>query len=101
LKLPADVQALLRRRFDNRHRDWFDAPDAGAEWPLTIPLGVPTEQAALGRLDAALAWTRAWQAWQGHGALQWTERQWRTLGTQRVPELLRLDGPRDVAAWLD
>jgi hypothetical protein len=100
LKLPADVRALLRRRFDNRHRDWFAAPDAGAEWPLTIPLGVPTEQAALNRLDAALAWVRAWQSWQGPGALQWTERQWRTLGTQRVPELLRLDGPRDVAAWL-
>ena len=101
MKLPADVRALLRRRFDNRHRDWFDAPGAGDEWPLTIPLGVPTEQAALGRLDAALAWARAWQSWQGPGALQWTERQWRTLGTQRVPELLRLDGPRDVAVWLN
>ncbi len=101
MKLPADVRALLRRRFDNRHRDWFDAPGAGAEWPLTIPLGVPTEQAALGRLDAALAWVRTWQSWRGPGSLQWTERQWRTLGTQRVPELLRLDGPRDVAAWLD
>jgi len=102
LKLPADVHALLRRRFDNRHRDWFDAPPgAGDDWPLTIPLGVPTEQAALARLDAALAWTRAWQSWKGHGSLQWTERQWRSLGTQRVPELLRLDGPRDVAAWLD
>jgi hypothetical protein len=101
LKLPTDVRVLLRRRFDSRHRDWFAAPDTGAEWPLTISLGIPTEQAARNRLDAALAWVRAWQSWQGTGALQWTERQWRTLGTQRVPELLRLDGPRDVAIWLD
>lgn len=100
MKLPADVRALLRRRFDNRHRDWLAAPNADAEWPLTIPLGVPTEQAALNRLDAALAWVRAWQSWQGPGTLQWTERQWRTLGTQRVPDLLRLERPRDVAAWL-
>ena len=100
LKLPTDVRAILRRRFDNRHRDWFDAPDAGADLPLTIPLGIPTEQAAKSRLDAALAWVRAWQTWQGAGLLQWTERQWRTLGTQRVPESLRLDTPRDVAAWL-
>ncbi len=101
MKLPTDVRALLRRRFDNRHRNWFAAPDRDDEWPLTIPLGIPTEQAAKGRLDAALAWVRAWQSWSGAGSLQWTERQWRTLGTQRVPELLRLDGPGDVAAWLD
>lgn len=101
LKLPTDVRALLRRRFDSRHRDWLSAPDAGDEWPLTIPLGVPTEQAARARLDAALAWVRTWQSWQGTGTLQWTERRWRTLGTQRMPELLRLGGPRDVAAWLD
>jgi hypothetical protein len=100
LKLPNEVRVLLRRRFDKRHRDWFAAPDDGTEWPLTMPLGVPTEQAAKGRLDAALAWVRAWQSWQGAGAVQWTERQWRTLGTQRLPELLRLEGPRDVAAWL-
>lgn len=101
MKLPNEVHALLRRRFDNRHREWFNAPDTGADWPLTIPLGVPTEQAAKTRLDAALAWVRAWQTWRGAGMLQWTERQWRTLGTQRVPESLRLGGVRDVAAWLD
>ena len=101
MKLPTDVHVLLRRRFEKRHRDWFAAPDASEEWPMTIPLGIPTEQAARDRLDAVLAWVRTWQSWQGAGLLQWTERQWRTLGTQRVPELLRLDGPRDVAAWLD
>jgi hypothetical protein len=100
LKLPTDVAVLLRRRFDNRHRDWFAAPDADGEWPLTVPLGVPTEQAARNRLDAALAWVRTWQSWRGAGSLQWTERQWRTLGTQRMPALLRLESPRDVAAWL-
>jgi hypothetical protein len=101
LKLPADVHALLRRRFDNRHRDWLAGPEASAEWPLTIPLGIPTEQAVRDRMDAALAWVRAWQSWQGVGELCWTERRWRTLGTQRVPEFLRLDSPRDVAIWLD
>ena len=100
MKLPTDVRVLLRRRFDNRHRDWFDTPDGGEDWPLTIPLGVPTEQAAKSRLDAALAWVGAWQSWRGAGRLQWTERRWRTLGTQRVPESLYLDGARDVATWL-
>ena len=101
MKLPADVHALLRRRFDNRHRDWLAGVNANEEWPLNIPLGIPTEQAVRDRLDAALAWVKAWRTWQGTGLLQWTERRWRTLGTQRVPELLRLEGPRDVALWLD
>ena len=101
MKLPADVLALLRRKFDNRHRDWLADADANEEWPLNIPLGIPTEQAVRDRLDAALAWVKAWQTWQGEGMVQWTERRWRTLGTQRVPELLRLEGPRDVALWLD
>lgn len=100
MKLPADVRLLLRRRYESRHRDWLaGSPDD--TWPLRIALGVPSEQAALGQLDATRAWVQAWHAWQGHGTVQWTERRWRMLGTQRVPEALQLDGPRDVAAWLD
>lgn len=100
MKLPSDVRELLRRRFDRRHRDWLADAGASTDWPLEIPLGLPTESSALGRLDAMGAWIGAWQSWQGEGLLQWTERRWRMLGTQRLPESLRLDGPRQVAAWL-
>lgn len=101
MKLPADVRLLLRRRFDSRHRDWLAGEASDESWPLRIALGIPSEQAAMGQLDATRAWVQAWQGWQGHGTLQWTERRWRLLGTQRVPEALLLDDPRDVAAWLD
>nr|WP_314543525.1 DUF3322 domain-containing protein [uncultured Massilia sp.] len=100
MKLPSEVRELLRRRFDSRHRDWLSAPGATAEWPWDIPLGLPTEQSASARLDAVAAWAAAWRSWQGEGDLTWTERRWRTLGTQRLPQMLRLDGPRQVAAWL-
>jgi hypothetical protein len=101
LKLPADVRHLLQRRFDSRHRDWLAGGTVDTAWPLEIALGIPSEQAALAQLDATKAWVQAWQRWQGAGTLQWTERRWRMLGTQRVPELLRLDEPRQVAQWLD
>lgn len=101
MKLPDEVRDLLRRRFDSRHRDWLVENTVATAWPLEIPLGVPTEQAARNRLDAARAWVDAWQRWQGAGELQWTERRWRTLGTQRLPELLRLDSARQVAIWLN
>jgi len=101
LKLPNEVRDILRRRFDSRHRDWLADDMQASAWPLEIPLGVPTEQAARNRLDATRAWVDAWQRWQGSGELQWTERRWRTLGTQRLPELLRLDDARQVAIWLN
>jgi hypothetical protein len=101
LKLPADVRQLLQKRFDNRHREWLAAGSDSAPWPLDIPLGIPGEQLALQQLDATRAWVAAWQTWQGAGELHWAERRWRTLGTQRLPEFLRLDGPREIAQWLD
>ena len=99
LKLPGDVRQLLQRRFDSRHRDWLAGGDTS--WPLDIALGIPSEGTAIAQLDATRAWVHAWQGWQGAGTLQWTERRWRMLGTQRVPELLRLDDARQVAQWLD
>ena len=100
MKLPADVRQLLRRRFDNRHRDWLEAGAEDANWPWEIPLGIPGEQSALAQLDAVRAWVRAWQDWTGTGTLEWTERRWRTLGTQRLPERLRFDDPQQIAFWL-
>jgi hypothetical protein len=100
LKLPDDVRQLLRRRFDGRHRDWLDAGPASQDWPWEVTLGIPSEQSAASQMDAMRVWIRAWQAWTGEGTLQWTERRWRTLGTQRLPERLRFDNPRQVASWL-
>lgn len=166
MKLPADVRALLARRYASRHRDWlaalvahagagidqqagsnagsigthFDARDSkggegsesgeacngndgngsngdegavrgegrdggnddesGAAWPLVIALGLPTEAAALRQPDAVRAWAAAWRAWRGPGTLRWSERRWRVLGTQSLPQQLVLDGPPQVAAWI-
>lgn len=129
MKLPDDVRQLVARRYDSRHRDWL-AADAGGDagtcvnvdatadlnmdtgtgsgadaskqrdWPWTIPLGIPTEPAALRQVDAVRHWASAWRAWRGAGTLRWTERRWRVLGTQSLPESLTLEGPHQAAAWL-
>lgn len=99
MKLPNDVRQLLARRYDARQRDWLAAGD-GSDWPLTVPLGVPTEAAALRQVDAVRAWASAWRDWCGEGTLRWTERRWRVLGTQALPDSLTLDGPRQAAAWI-
>jgi hypothetical protein len=104
LKLPKDVHALLTRKFQSKHREWLQAGIAQETqhslWPLEINLGIPTEQAALRQPEGVRAWAFAWQVWQGAGVLVWSERHWRSLGTQRVPERLILEGPADVALWV-
>lgn len=67
--------------------------------PLEIPLGMPTEQAALEQVEGVRAWVEAWRRWQGVGELSWSERHWKTLGVQRLPGRLTLHGPGELAQW--
>ncbi len=94
----AAVRERLRRRFQRQRGDWLDG---GGDWPWSIPLGLPTENTVLANLDAVRRWADTWRAWEGLGSVQWTERRWRRAGVQRLPERLRLDGPEQVAGWLE
>lgn len=105
MKFPDDVQKALKRRFNNRHREWLEAsgePEQLDEsaWPLEVTLGIPTENQALKQVEDVRAWVAAWQSWNGVGSLSWSERRWRKLGTQPVPEKLLLSGPGEVAQWI-
>lgn len=99
MKRPADVRLLLQRRFNARHRNWLTGDDG--EWPLKIALGVPTEVEAMRQPDAVRAWASEWRAWRGPGELEWLDRQWRSLGAQRLPRRLTLRSAADVAGWSD
>lgn len=95
----------LERRFKNKHRQWLDIsgnPEQpeGLFWPLEVTLGIPTESQALKQVEDVRAWVAAWQTWRGAGSLSWSDRRWRKLGTQRVPEKLVLDSPAEVAQWI-
>lgn len=100
MKLPDDVRQFLARRFQGKHRDWLIGEAGKGQWPLEVPLGIPTEQAALRQVHGVRAWVSAWQRWQGVGTLSWCERRWRALGVQHLPEKLTLNGPEDVALWI-
>lgn len=100
MKLPEDVRQFLTRRFQSKHREWLISEAGESQWPLEVPLGIPTEQAALRQVDGVRAWVGTWQRWQGVGTLYWCERRWKALGTQRLPDKLALRGPEDVAMWI-
>lgn len=99
MKGPEDIKALLARRFAGKHREWLAQTPSGEKWPLELSLSVPSEEEAYQDLEGVRAWIRAWQACDGPGSVAWTERRWRSLGTQRIPEKLVLFGPQDVASW--
>ena len=105
MKFPDDVQKVLKRRFKNRHREWLEASGSTEQpeervWPLEVTLGIPTENQALKQVEDVRAWVEAWQSWRGAGSLSWSDRRWRKLGVQRLPERLVLGGPVEVAQWL-
>lgn len=96
MKLPREVIALLQRRFDSNHRDWLAAP-ASAAWPLTVALGVPSEQQARSEVDAVRGWVDSWRNWQGGGQVAWITRQWKVLGMQRLPASIAFYSAEEVA----
>ncbi len=91
---PEGARAWLRRRYATQHRAWLSGQGA---WPLGVPLGEPTER-TVGE-DAAIIreWIDAWRQWNSGGEVQWLDRQWPRLGTQRLPSRLVLSGAADVA----
>lgn len=100
MRLPEDIRQFLARRFQGKHREWLIGDPGESQWPLEIPLGILTEQAALKQVDGVRAWVSAWQGWQGVGTLYWCERRWKALGVQRLPEKLVLRSAEDVAMWI-
>ncbi|MDR2731572.1 MAG: DUF2220 family protein [Treponema sp.] len=108
MKFPDDTRDLIKRKIMSKHREWLKMSVSGnspqtdslkAIWPLEINLGIPKEQDALKQKENVRAWITAWKSWRGSGALAWTERHWRSLGVQTVPQKLILNGPIDAVSW--
>lgn len=90
---------MLVQAFRNRRRQWLRG-DGASSWPWGIDLGPPAEREALRQPEGVRAWVEAWRAWRGAGTVVWADRRWRSLGTQRLPARLVLQGPEDVASWV-
>jgi len=104
LKLPDDIKNIIKRKYQNKHREWLKETvinnNSQAFWPLEINLDIPTEQDAFCQQDAVKIWISAWKSWRGKGDIVWTERHWRSLGIQTVPQKLILNEPKDVVSWI-
>lgn len=118
MKSHADVIKLLNTRYERQHRVWLAEPQAHismieapigdavdpredenpSAWPLSVPLGNPTEKEIVKDVDGVRNWARSWRSWSHAGTVQWTERQWRLVGKQNIPTSLMIANPEDLAS---
>lgn len=85
---------LARKRVLRDMRDW--AVHGGELAEFDIALKPPTERTALADLSKAVAWT---QSWRGVDGVQWTVRNWPSIGRQETPERLILRGADGIATF--
>jgi hypothetical protein len=97
LRSPEGVREQIARRYRNSRGEWLLG---GGSWPIGISLGCPSEDEANRNIDAVREWITGWQSWSGPGELEWTERRWRSLGTQPVPERILIHTPMEAAVWI-
>ena len=92
----AQVRTRAARLVERDLRTWATS----AEVPvLTVALRPPTERQVLDRMDAARVWVDEWRAAERQLPVQveWVERRWASVGTQRVPTRATVSGSDAVA----
>jgi len=94
---PDAIRARLRTRFDRQRSAWLKGE---GNWPLSLPLGVPTEAEAEAHTGQTIRWIDAWRDWPGPGEVRFVERRWTRLGRQMLPEAIRFASPDEVAAFI-
>jgi hypothetical protein len=94
---PGDVEQRLHKSYHAHHKTWLTGK---GQWPLNIPLGIPTEKQALENLHGVQQWQQLWLQWQGEGEIDWVERRWSKVGSQKLPERILIHSPSQVARWI-
>lgn len=104
---PSQAHEKVRAFYERHYRTWAaecfreDSAlgDARTEAEFSLPLHPPTESAVLKRPGAARAWARSWRESDQCDRIDWRERKWPSVGSQVVPEKLRLSGETEIAAF--
>lgn len=87
LVLPGDVAAKARRTVDRYLKTWLFGATADS---LTMRLGSPSEATVATHRAAVENWVHAWQV--SRLDVRWEERQWPSLGRQRLPVSVTIAG---------
>lgn len=100
MRTPESALAWVRQRYTNQKRRWLDG---AGDWPLSLSLERPSEQAALKAPGQVRAWSEAWVQWTPPSAevtVSTETVKWARLGTQTLPSRLSFASPAAVALYI-
>lgn len=94
---PAEAQEKAARTFNRRYKEWAGEMFLGdmVKEEYVINLCPPTEKEALQDLAAAKKWVQSWL--NVNQNVQWCERQWSSIGKQKIPEKVLLTTKDEIA----
>jgi hypothetical protein len=95
-----DVRLRARKLVEREQRTWAAAGGESAR--LDLPLHPPTERSVLADQGGAIDWVRSWRAAAESAAtveVRWADRQWPSVGAQRVAERVTIAGADAIAAF--
>lgn len=99
-RLPEQAYALISKR-EWLHRGNLKARLLGERpFPIRVSLKPPTNRAILADLAHFQRYVGAWRQFPQQQWLEWEERNYRTLGSQRVPMALVLEDITSLLAYL-
>ncbi|MDF9876456.1 Wadjet anti-phage system protein JetD domain-containing protein [Cellulosimicrobium cellulans] len=102
---PDAARAAVTATYDRNAAGWATSLRTGTAdgWFVDRPLHPPAERAALADPSGVAAWIAVWRRADPDdgpsGHVVWTPRRWASMGTQVVPERLRLGTPEAVARF--
>lgn len=97
MRRPEDVRERLAAAWQRRWPEWLGG---AGDWPLTVPLDVPTQAQAQARWQEFTRWIEAWATPPATARLERASRSWGTLGQQTVPTHVAFDSPAALAAFV-
>lgn len=95
---PADATGKATSIYNARRRRWLTDPNAAESDTLTVGLRPPSEAQVAVDPDAARAWVREWQSYDGPGDVDWVTRRWPSFGTHEIPTRIAYPGATAIAA---
>lgn len=97
MRKPEHALTWARQRYTNQKRRWLDG---AGDWPLSLSLERPSEQATLQAPGEVRAWCQAWARWTPPSAevtVSTETVKWSRLGTQTLPSRISFASPAAVA----
>lgn len=94
---PEALRTKLRTAWARNRHSWLIG---GGEWPLVFSTKPPSEAQAQQQWSVFDTWLTRWQSETGAGGVEYADRSWPRLGSQRLPLRWAFGSPDDVAEEL-